>query len=103
LTGKTFVFTGAHSVPREEAEARIRALGGKATSSVSRATDYVVVGEKAGSKADKARKLEVTILTEEEFERMLEHSLGPSSPAAIDAPTASPYNEFQVIDPPGGR
>jgi DNA ligase (NAD+) len=72
LTGKTFVFTGALSVPREEAEARVRALGGKATSSVSRATDYVVVGEKAGSKAEKARKLEVTILTEEEFDRMLE-------------------------------
>ncbi len=71
LTGQTFVFTGALSVPREDAEARVRALGGKATSSVSKATDFVVVGEKAGTKADKARQLAVRILTEEEFDAML--------------------------------
>jgi len=72
LTGKTFVFTGALSVPRETAEAQVRALGGKASSSVSAATDFVVVGEKPGSKADKARKLNVRILTEEEFRALLE-------------------------------
>ena len=71
LSGKTFVFTGAISVPREEAEAEVRALGGKAVSSVSRGTDFVVAGEKPGSKADKARALGVRILTEEEFNEML--------------------------------
>ena len=67
LSGKTFVFTGALSVPREDAEARVRAQGGKASSSVSRATDFVVIGEKPGTKAEKARALGVRILTEEEF------------------------------------
>ena len=71
FTGKTFVFTGTLSIPREDAERRVRALGGKTTSSVSKGTDYVVIGEKAGSKADKARKLGVTMLTEEEFEALM--------------------------------
>jgi DNA ligase (NAD+) len=71
LSGKTFVFTGAISVPREEAEAKVRALGGKAGSSVNRSTDFVVIGEKPGSKADKARALGVRILTEEEFNALL--------------------------------
>ncbi len=67
LCGETYVFTGTLSVPREEAEARVRALGGKTTYSVSKSTTYVVVGAKPGSKADKARQLDVTILTEDEF------------------------------------
>lgn len=71
LTGKTFVFTGTLSQPRDTAERRVRDLGGKATSSVSRSTDYVVVGEKPGSKADKAQQLGVPILTEEEFNQLL--------------------------------
>jgi len=74
LSGKTFVFTGTISVPREEAEAEVRALGGKAVSSVSRGTDFVVAGEKPGSKADKARALGVRILTEEEFNEMLKEA-----------------------------
>jgi DNA ligase (NAD+) len=72
LVGQTFVFTGALSIPREVAEARVRALGGKASSSVSKATNFVVVGEKPGSKADKARQLDVRILSEEEFNAMME-------------------------------
>ena len=72
LQGKTFVFTGALTMTREEAEARVKKLGAKASSSVSRSTDYVVAGEKAGSKADKAQQLGITILSEVEFNQLME-------------------------------
>jgi DNA ligase (NAD+) len=72
LTGKTFVVTGTlRRYSREEIEDLIRRQGGKATASVSKKTDYVVAGEKAGSKLDKARALGVPVLTEGEFERLL--------------------------------
>ncbi|MHB9025872.1 MAG: NAD-dependent DNA ligase LigA [Armatimonadota bacterium] len=71
LTGQTFVFTGALSIPREQAEATVRELGGKASGSVSKNTDFVVVGENPGSKADKARELGVHIITEEEFNALI--------------------------------
>jgi NAD-dependent DNA ligase len=71
LAGKTFVFTGALSRPREEFQARVVANGGKVSSSVSKNTDYVVAGEEAGSKLDKAKTLGVAILDEEGFERLL--------------------------------
>jgi DNA ligase (NAD+) len=67
LAGKTVVFTGTLTMPRAEAENLVRSEGGRAAGSVSRTTDYVVAGESAGSKAEKARKLGVTILTEEAF------------------------------------
>jgi DNA ligase (NAD+) len=72
LTGKTLVVTGtlAH-YSREEIEDLIKQLGGKATSSVSKKTDFVVAGDKAGSKLDKARRLGVAVLSEEEFEKMI--------------------------------
>ena len=60
----------AHS--RSEAEGRIRALGGTASSSVSKKTTYVVAGENAGSKLDKANALRVPVLTEQAFIDMLE-------------------------------
>jgi len=72
LTGKTFVVTGTLvKYKRNEIEALIVELGGKTTGSVSKNTDYVVVGEDAGSKADKARQLGIKMLSEEEFEKMV--------------------------------
>ena len=72
LAGKTFVFTGAlSSMTREEASEIVKKLGGRVTSSVSRKTDYVVVGESPGSKYQKALQLGVTILSEEEFLKLI--------------------------------
>lgn len=72
LAGKTFVFTGILSaITREEAEARVRELGGKPSSAVSEKTDYVVVGADPGSKLDKATKLGVRILSEAAARRLL--------------------------------
>jgi DNA ligase (NAD+) len=68
LAGKTFVFTGTlKNFTREEAKEKVEELGGKVSNSVSRKTDYVVVGENPGSKYDKARQLGVKTITEEEF------------------------------------
>jgi DNA ligase (NAD+) len=71
LTGKTFVITGTLSQPRDEIAAQIKAAGGKVTDSVSKKTDYVVVGEAAGSKLSKAQQLGVRTLNEAEFEQLL--------------------------------
>ncbi len=68
LAGKTFVLTGTlANLTREGARELIERQGGRVTSSVSKKTDYVVVGEAAGSKADDARRLGVTILDEAAF------------------------------------
>lgn len=68
LTGKTFVLTGTMaSMGREEGKAKIKALGGDTTDSVSKNTTYLVAGESAGSKLDKANKLGVPVLNEKEF------------------------------------
>jgi DNA ligase (NAD+) len=72
LSGKTFVVTGTlQRYSRDEIEELIKTLGGKAAGSVSKKTSYVVAGESAGSKLDKARKLGVTVLTEGEFEKLI--------------------------------
>ncbi len=72
LEGKTFVLTGTLSgMTRNEAAARITALGGKVTGSVSGRTDFLVAGEKAGSKLRKAEQLEVEVLDEAGFEELL--------------------------------
>lgn len=72
LTGKTFVFTGAlESITREEAEMKVRELGGKASGSVSAKTDYVVVGADAGSKLKKAQQLGAKVLSEAETKKLL--------------------------------
>lgn len=73
FAGKQFVLTGTlASFRRDEAQALIEARGGRVNSSVSKKTDYVVAGEAAGSKLDKAQSLGVTILDEATFKGMLE-------------------------------
>ena len=77
LAGRRFVFTGALSRPRDEFEARIKALGGVPTGSVSAQTDWVVAGDKAGSKLARAESLGVKVLDEAGFEELMQ-SLSPS-------------------------
>ena len=68
LSGKTLVLTGTlPDLTREQATERILAAGGRVTSSVSKKTDYVVAGEAAGSKLEKAQRLKVPVLTEDGF------------------------------------
>ena len=68
----TFVFTGALQLfTRDEAEKQVEDLGGRAASSVSKKTTYVVVGENAGSKAQKARDLNIQVLTEKDFQELV--------------------------------
>jgi DNA ligase (NAD+) len=72
FTGKTFVFTGTlETMSRPDAEALVRKLGGKAASSVSAKTDYVIAGPGAGSKLERAQKLKLEILDEEGFLALL--------------------------------
>jgi DNA ligase (NAD+) len=72
FAGKTIVLTGTlPSLTREEASARIEAAGGKTSSSVSSKTDFVLAGDEAGSKLDKAQKLGVRVIDEAEFLRLL--------------------------------
>lgn len=72
LQGKTFVITGTlEGITRSQAKARIEANGGKVTGSVSRKTDYLLAGEKAGNKLTKARKLGVTVVGMAEWEKLL--------------------------------
>src|SRR5262249_44788603 len=72
LTGKTFVVTGTlQHYERNDIEELIRKLGGKASGSVSKKTDYVIAGEKAGSKLDKAKELGVPVITEGDFDKMI--------------------------------
>jgi DNA ligase (NAD+) len=72
LSGKTFVLTGTlPTLTREEASQKIMAAGGRVTSSVSKKTDYVVAGESAGSKLEKAERLGVTVVDEAGLEELL--------------------------------
>ena len=75
LAGKTFILTGAFkSMTRSEAERKIRLLGGHPSSSISRQTDFLVVGENPGSKLEKAKKLGVKIIGEKEFLEIIKPS-----------------------------
>ena len=71
LQGKVFVLTGALSISRDEMLRRLREYGAKIAGSVSRNTDYVVVGTDPGAKAEKARRLGVTVLDEKQLDRLL--------------------------------
>ncbi len=72
LAGKTFVFTGAlEGFTRDEAQELVMRLGGRVTSSVSKKTDYLVVGKDPGSKYDEAKRLGVKILDEEGFKKLV--------------------------------
>lgn len=71
INGKTFVITGTLSRPRDEIKEEIEGLGGNVTGSVTKKTDYVIAGEKAGSKLIKATELGIRVLTEEEYNNML--------------------------------
>ncbi len=72
LEGKTFVFTGElKNFSRTDAEAKVREFGGNAASSVSQKTDFVVAGDNHGSKLNKAKKLGVKTISEDEFLRMI--------------------------------
>lgn len=72
FAGKTFVLTGTlPTLKRSEAKALIEKYGGKASGSVSKKTDYVLAGEEAGSKLDKAHQLGIEIITEEQFKDMI--------------------------------
>jgi DNA ligase (NAD+) len=73
LAGKIFVLTGTlPALTREEATARIESLGGKVSSSVSKKTDYLLAGDDAGSKLEKAKKLGLKIIDENEFRKLCE-------------------------------
>lgn len=71
INGKTFVITGTLSRPRDEIKEEIEGLGGNVTGSVTKKTDYVIAGDKAGSKLTKANELGIRVLTEEEYNNML--------------------------------
>ncbi len=75
FAGKTLVFTGTlTTMTRDEAKARAEAAGARVSSSVSAKTDFLVAGEKAGSKAKKAADLGVTVLTEAEYRAQINPS-----------------------------
>lgn len=71
LDKKTFVLTGTLEIPRKELEEKLISLGAKVTGSVSKNTDYLVVGENPGSKYDKARDLKIEILSLEELDNLV--------------------------------
>jgi DNA ligase (NAD+) len=90
LAGLTFVLTGTlPTLTRDEAKQKIEAAGGKTAGSVSKKTSYVVAGEEAGSKLDKARELEIPILDEAGLLKLLESRSGEDSGSSSAGPSNS--------------
>ena len=84
LAGKRFVFTGRlKAFTRAEASERVKQLGGTVTSSVSRRTDFLVVGSSPGSKLEQAKRLDVKILSEADFLKMLAEARTPSQKEGV--------------------
>jgi BRCT domain type II-containing protein len=92
------VFTGALSRPREEFQALVVEHGGKVSGSVSKKTDYVVVGSEPGSKYEAAKALEIPVLSESDFENLLK-----GSPLASIERQASGKAGKQVEAPSGEK
>ena len=89
FSGKSFVFTGTlTTMTRGDAEGMVKKLGGRASSSVSKQTDYVVAGDSAGSKLEKARTLGVMVLTEAEFQALAAGITAQAESAAQNPPSA---------------
>lgn len=72
IAGKSFVITGTLSVPRSDIKKAIESAGGKVSGSVSAKTDFLIIGEEAGSKAEKAQELGVKMLNEAEFNALMQ-------------------------------
>ena len=71
LSGQTFLFTGALDISRDQAKDLVRRLGGKILSNVSQNLDYLIIGNQPGSKLKQAQNLNVKILTEKEFLKLI--------------------------------
>jgi DNA ligase (NAD+) len=85
FAGKTFVMTGTLTRrAKSDAQMSIEARGGKVAGAPSKKTDYLLAGDKAGTKLDKARALGVTVLSEQDFDRMIEQA-GPITKEQRDA------------------
>ena len=83
LSGRTFVFTGGlKDLTREQAGQLVEARGGRVASSVSKKTSYVVAGEDAGSKLEQATKLGITVLSEKEFQALVEPNRDEPQPVS---------------------
>ncbi len=92
--GKSFCITGSLSRPRKEIALAIKSLGGKVVSSVSGNLDYLVAGESAGSKLEKAQNLDVTILDENEFQILMNGTNISSS----EEPSEDPHQSTGTLD-----